>query len=345
MLADGRVFLSDESAKRFGGYAAGAVLKLHGRYGDAPAAIKDVHESVCKDWEVGTDASGGYVIPDEFRAELIRNVEAEGRLFPLCRRIPLLSLGTTSIPKHSAGLTAYWTAPSALGTRTTPTFTLVQLTPEKLMALTAYPNEFSRGNLLIDIGQYIGVEMVYAMAYAIDNALVNGDGTSTYGGITGILQSGNITAVAAAATHTTMATISGTDVSNVIAGLAYEYARMEGRWGFSISVQGALRALKDTNGNPLYMRGDVREPSTIDGYPYTISPRMTAAASATAGVIYAFFGDLRRSHVVGMLRDISIERSTDALFESDMTAVRGVMHLDIVEQDANAIVTAKTAAS
>jgi len=347
MLADGRAFLDDETARRFGAYMVDGTMRLLGRKDDTPPFIKDIADSVRKDMDVDVDASGAYVIPDEFRAELIRNVEAEGVLFTKCRRIPLLTVGTVKIPKRTAGLTAYWTAPATQGTRSTPTFDLVNLTAEKLMALVAYPNEFNRSALLIDLGNFLATEIVYAMSYAIDDALVNGDGTAAYGGITGILQSANITAVAATATHTTMAAITGTDVSSVIAGMTVAYGRQEAEWGMSISVQGVLRALKDDNGNPLYLRGDVKEPSTIDGYPYDVSPRMPAAATVTAtpGSKYAFYGDLRKSHIVGMLRDIEIARSDQALFESDMSVVRGIMHLDIQEQDADAIVTAKTAAA
>lgn len=345
MLADGKCFMSDEAAKRFGGYMGGAIFRLYGRWNDCPTAMKEVHEAVLKDFEVGVDASGGYVIPDEFIADLIRNVEVEGRVFPLCRRIPLVTVGTVNIPKRTAGTTAYWIAPGAMGTRSTPTFDIVQLTPEKLMTLVAYPNEFNRSRLLIVLGNFIGMEIVYGTSYAIDNALVNGDGTASYGGITGILQSANITAVSAAAGHELMSEIDGTDVSDVIAGMTVEYGRDEARWGMSISVQGKLRALKDTNGNPLYLRGDVREPSTIDGYPYVISPRMPAASAITDAHIYGFYGDLRKSHIVGMLQDMSIGMSEHAAWESDMTVVRGIMHIDIQETDPNAVVTAKSAAA
>ena len=156
---------------------------------------------------------------------------------------------------------------------------------------------------------------------------------------------GSPSAVTAAATHTTVATLDGTDISNVIAGLTVGYALGEAEWGMSLSVKGKLRALKTTTGAPLYQRGNQREPSTIDDYPYQLSPRMPASGSIGAAELYAFFGNLRLSHIVGMVRDIEIARSEHALFESDMMAIRGTMHVDIQEADASAIVTAKTAAA
>ena len=72
---------------------------------------------------------------------------------------------------------------------------------------------------------------------------------------------------------------------------------------------------------------------------------MPAAGTISAATKYAWFGDPRMSHICGMLRDIKIVSSDQALFESDMTVVRGVMHVDIQEADVTAIVTGKTAAS
>jgi len=345
MIADGRAFLSDESARRFGAWCVDSSLRIAGQEGQIPQFVKDIADTVRKDMEIGVDASGAYMIPDEFIAELIRNVEAEGKVFIRCRRIGLVTVGTTKIPKRTAGLTAYWTAPGAQGTRSTPTFDLISLTPEKLMVLVAAPNEFYRTQLLIDLGNFIGLEIAHAIPLALDDAVVNGDMSASYGGITGILQSANITSVAAASTHTTVATLDGTDISNVIAGLAVGYALDEAEWGMSLSVMGKLRALKTSTGEPLYQRSDQGVPATIDDFPFMWTPRMPASGSIGAAAKYAWFGDLQKSHIVGMIRSIELAKSEHALFESDMTVTRGILHVDCQEQDATAIVTAKTAAA
>jgi len=347
MLADGRCFMTDDTARRFAGFMAERSLSLLGRGEDCPPFVKAIADAVKADMDPGTPGAGGYLIPDEFRPEIIRNVEAEGVLFPLCRRIPLLTLGTTKIPKRTGGLTAYWTSPAAAPTRTAPTFELVSLTPEKLMVLLAYPNEFNRSSLLVDLGNFLGMEIVHAMAKSIDDALVNGDGSSDYGGITGILQSAHIAAVvpAAAADHDTLTEITGTDISEIVGNLPVAYALAEARWGMSLSVLGYMRSLRttaDLNAPPLFRRGGDGLPATIDDFPFTVCPRMPAAGTITTAAKYAFFGNLRMSHLVGMVRDIEIARSDQVLFESDMTAVRGIMHLDIQEADASAIVTGIT---
>jgi len=348
MLKDNRAFLDDADAKRFGAFMAYKALKTWNKLDECPKYVKDIAEDVIKrqkDLDPNVDASGGYIIADEFRPELIRNVEATGVFFPQMRRLPLVGLGTMNIPKRTAGLTAYWTAAGAQGTRSTPTLDLIQLTPEKLMALVAMPNEFLRSSLLVDLGNWLGTELVYALQYALDNAAINGDGSADYGGITGIMQSANITSVAAASGNVSLATLDAVDLSNAIAGITVDYAMREPKWGMSLSVLMSLRGKRNSDEMPIFERANGEMPANIDGYPFDFGNTMVAAGSVTTATKYAFFGDLRQSHICGMLRDINIAASEHVLFESDMHMLRAVMHVDIVEAETNAIITAKTAAS
>jgi len=343
MLRDGRGFMDDESAKRFGAYMADSAFKLWGMAERCPTYVREIADSVRKDMATTPGTAGGYLIPDEARPEMIRNVEAEGVVFTQARRLPLVTTGTTKMPKRTSGLTGYWVGSAAQITRSAPGFDVISLTPEKLAVLIALPNEFLRSSVLVDLGNFLATEIAYEMARSLDEAIVNGDGTATYGGIMGIMNSTTIAAVTAAVGHNTMATLTGIDISNVIGGLS-NYALGESRWGMSGSVKGALRALKSTTGMPLYQRGGNGEANTIDDYPYIVTPRMPAASTIANSDKYAWFGNLRMSHIVGMIRDIEITRSEHAAFESDQTLIKGVVHVDIQEQDASAIVTAKAAA-
>lgn len=349
MLADGKCFMDDDTAKRFGAHMAVKLWKANARdVNDLPVYTRELAESVAKAADIDPTVTGGgaELVADEFKAELIRNVEAVGKLYTLMRRVPLTTFGTTTYPKRTGGLTAFPTAVAAQIQQSGIQFGTVQLKPEKWGTLTAVPNEMFRfPSMLAAVGQLVGLEIVYAMSYAFDNAVANGDGTADYGGITGILQSANISAVTAAAGHTTMATIDETDISNVIAGLTADYAIDAAAWGFSLSVQRAMRNIRTTTGQPMYDRGDAKEPNTIDGYPYHMSNRMPAKASVTAGVKYSFFGDLQKSHYFGMVGAIEIAQSDHVLFASDMTVIRGIAHVDCKEADVTAIVIGKTAAA
>lgn len=339
MLADGRAFLDDQTARRFGAYWTYRVL------GHAtPALTQEVAKDVCKaagDMDPGVGAAGEYAIPDEFRAELVRNVEAVAVVFTQMRRVPLTTIGQTTWPKRTGGLTAYPTAAMAAIQKSAPTLDVVTMQPVKWATLTGVANEFFTSNSLVDVGQWLGIEIAYSMAYAFDNAALNGDGGALYGGITGVFQSATIGAITAAA-HTTGATIDGDDVSKVIEGLPKAYALPSARWYMSLSMKGRCRSLKSTAGTPLYLRGGNGEPNTIDDYPYVVSQHAPAKAAVTTGTKWCAFGDLRMSHYWGMIGDVRIDTSKDFYFGSDMTAVKGVALVDCKEVDANAVVTGKT---
>ena len=351
MLADGRAFMSDDTAERFGAWAATRIAR---RGIDLPTRIREIaadvikqSESVRKDADIDYgSATGAELMSNEFRAELIRNVEAVGTVFPECRRVPLGTMGTTTWPKRTGGLTSYWTDLAAAITRSGIAFGTVTMTPKKVGTLTAVPNEMLLDpGLLAALGQLIGVEIVYAMADRLDHTVINGDGTADHGGFTGILNSASIASEAAAAGNMTIATLDAADIDEILGALPAGYALPNARWLQSLSVLMGIRAIRTTNGDSIFDKGGSGYLPNLDGYPFTNSTRMTTKAAATAGVAYAAFGDFRMAMYVGMIGGIRIDRSEHAYFAEDMTGYRGTMLVAIAEADADALVIAKTAES
>jgi len=371
MLADGRAFADDDQAKRFGAWALVQVARqLPNRriFEAMPREIKEINDDVVRqglpgmertakaigieiakagDIDPSVSGIGAELVSEEFRSELIRDVEAVGTIFVLCRRVPLATMGQTTWPKRTGGLASYWTDVAAEITRSGLTFDTVTMTPKKVGTLSGIPNEmFVDPGLLIDAGQLIGLEISYTMADRLDNTVVNADGTADHGGFTGILQSATIASEAAAAGNTTVATLDGADIMEIPGALPVAYALPNARWAMSLSVKGHVRGLTATTGVPLFDRGvGQAEPASIDGYPYALGTRMPAKSAVTAGTAWAVFGDFRMAMYVGMIRAIRIDLSKDVYFTSDMTGIRGVMHVAIAEADADALLIAKTAAT
>jgi len=353
MLADKRAFLSDDTAKRFGAWVA---TRIAGRNVDLPKRIKEIAADVVKQSKAQGQAkdadidygstTGGELMSNEFRAELIRNVEAVGSVFPLCRRVPLGTMGTTTWPKRTGGLTSYWTDLAAAIKRSGIAFTTVTMTPKKVGTLTAIPNEMLLDpGLLVAIGQLVGVEIVYAMADRLDHTVLNGDGTADHGGFTGIFESATIASEAAASGNTTIATLDAADIDNILAALPKGYALPNARWVQSLSVLMGIRAIRTTNGDSVFDKGGSGYLPNLDGYPFTVATRAPTKAAVTTGLAYAVFGDFRMAMYVGMIGAIRIDRSAHAYFAEDMAAVRSTMHVAIAEADADALVIAKTAES
>ena len=94
---------------------------------------------------------------------------------------------TPSDPRRRGGVTAYWVGESQSTSYSDKTWDRVRLTAKKLMALTRVSNEINE-DAVINLGDDYAREIVYAFAAKEDQAGFNGDGTSAYGGITGIRQ-------------------------------------------------------------------------------------------------------------------------------------------------------------
>lgn len=337
-----RIFQSNERAEQFGAMCLRKMFGGRHDYADiVHPRTRGMADELHKALDPGVATAGAELVAAMFMADLIAPLEAVGKVFTKCDRVPLQTTGQTTWPRLTGELTMTPVAVAAALAESAPTFDTASLTPIKWGAIVPVPNEFFRNpTLLAALGQLLAFLLVRAASSAMDNALVNGDGTGTYGGITGVLQSATL-ASATAAAHQTLATYDGTDVSAVIAALAVDYVT-DPYWLMSLSAERTLRALKATTGVPLYQLGSNGEPNTIDGYPYDTSNKFPAVAACTAAVTWGVFGDLMLSHLFGMLGGITIDSSEHVRFESDVTVLRGTIMVDADEKDPNALVQAIT---
>ncbi len=365
MLRDKRAFMDDETARRFGAHFAAKICRGPAskiRYEELPKYTRDTAEDVEKvagqfkaDANISPDISGAgqELISNEFRAELIRNVEAVGTAFTKFRRVPLATFGKTIYPRRvyntdgTGGLTAYPTAIAAKIRQSGVAFGSVTLAPNEWAVLSGIPTiMFLDPGLLVDLGQLVGTETVYAMSDAWDNAVINGDGSADYAMITGVLQSSDVASVAPTQSHTTVAALDALDVGYIDGSLPVAYAYNDASWLMHLSVFQAMRNIRSATaaggaqvfGAPIYQRGDGENPATIDGYPYTICKRMPVAANVTAGSKFAAFGNFEMSHYFGILRELKIDTSADVWFDQNMVAVRGIAYVDFQESDPHCLI-------
>lgn len=336
-----QVFRYKDQAEGFGAFAAWSIYGRTGAFNDmvsekARGLFREM--SGQKDLDPGVSTHGAELVANLYMADLIAHVESEGVLFPLCDRVPLATTGSTIWPKLTGELTAYPTAVAATIQASDPTFTTVTLTPVKWGVRTPIPNEFFRNPSLLDaLGQRVAWLITRAIAHAFDNALVNGDGTATYGNIMGLLHASSGLSTVAPASAQTLGAYTGADIGAVAVGLTVDYVR-DPRWLMHLSSERTLRNIRSTVGTPLYERGSNAEPNTIDGWPYTTCQRFVPAASITTSTRWGAFGDLSLSHFFGMMGGIEIASSEHVQFNEDMTVLRGLAHAHAATKDASATV-------
>lgn len=278
------------------------------------------------------NTSGGYLVPEEFETTLIDLREQYGVFRRNLRPTPM-ARDTKTVPKRASGLTAYYVGENASITESTKGWGRVQLIAKKLAVLAKYSSELDEDSI-INTGDDLAGEIAYAFANAEDNAGFVGDGTSTYGGITGVR-----TAIDAVSSNAGIATqLSGNtwaattlaDFNNVKSKLP-QYATVRGNCKWFVSsafwanvmeklalAAGGVTSLEILSGapNPRFL-----------GFPVEISQVLpTATAVAT---IPALLGDLNLACAMGDRRQTTIAFSEHLNFAEDEIAIRGTERFDI----------------
>lgn len=273
----------------------------------------------------GTDASGGYLVPDEFAMDMIQLARANSFALQACRVITMGS-DTLKLPTELTHGTATWIAESNAKTKDEPTFGQVTLTAKKLMNYAITSNELI-ADADFDIGSLLAEQFSYTQGQELDNQLFNGTGDPVSGVLTA--KAGYSVVLSAGAS---ISTVTAVNLSNVIAKLS------EGRLNgarFFVSRMGAhyIRALKDSQNRPIYAEIGGVTPRTIYEFPSNVSENITNTdgASAPLGVFGNFNYFLIGRRTGGMV----IEADPYSRFAYADTGFRMITRWGLAVGDAN----------
>jgi HK97 family phage major capsid protein len=278
--------------------------------------------------DLGGDAvaTGGALVPEEFRADLMLLALQDATIRPRAMVLPMasssLKLPAIRDTSHASnvfgGVTAYWTKPGGTITESQPTFAQIALNAHGLKFLTEVENE-----LLADSAITLEALLVRLFTAAItwfeEQAFIRGDGA---GEPVGIINAN----CAVSVTRATTSEVNYLDIVNM-------WARMlpasQGRavWMANPDVfpQLAQMALNvGTGGSAIWINNGVEgPPARIFGRPLIFNEHMT-----TMGTV----GDIALvdwgMYLIGDRQALSLASSSHAGFENDLTKFRGVERLD-----------------
>lgn len=280
----------------------------------------------------GINSAGGFLVPDEFESSLISLRERYG-VFRRNARIVPMSSDTKRMPRRKSTLTAYAIGEAAPGTESEQIFDQVNLVAQKFMVLTTASNELSE-DAIVNLGDDIANEIAYAFALKEDECGFNGDGTSTYGGIVGVIPEIEGIASAVGIADVAISSYADFEVEDLMALVAKLPAYADSpNCKFYCSkafYHGAVeKAVYKAGGvTARELKEGVATPSLL-GYPVEFVQVMRK--TYTADTIQMLFGDLSLAAYFGDRRQTSIAFSDSALnaFEQDEIAVRGTERFDI----------------
>lgn len=295
----------------------------------------------------GNNALGGYLVPSELSNYIVNLQEQYGvarRLF----RIEPMGSDTKEFIRMNHGVTASWGGEQTAFTTSTSTFDRISLTARKLWGYAATTLELEE-DAIVSVGDYLANEFARQMEYKLDDACFNGDGTSTYGGITGVREkikglSGTIANIAGlvVGTGNAYSELTVTDFVKVKGKLPTYARNNRTAWlmhkDFHAQVverllmnsPGGLTATEVINGVPR---------DRFLGYPVVVSEVMPSTEANSQ--VCALLGDFSLGAVIGQRRGIGVARDTSLGFASDTVYYKATQRVDAVVHDVgNASATA-----
>lgn len=231
--------------------------------------------------KIGSDAEGGYLVPDEYEKTLIDGLEEEN-IFRKIAKVINTSSGDRKIPVVATKGTASWVDEEGLITESDDTFGQVSIGAYKLGTLIKVSEELLNDSVF-DLEDYISTEFARRIGSREEDAFFNGDGVGKPTGIFNATGGAEIGVTSASATA-----ITADELIDLFYSLKAPY-RKNAVWVLNDATVKAIRKLKDNNGNYLWQPAiTANTPDTILGKPVFTSsyvPTIGAGAKSIA------FGD------------------------------------------------------
>jgi len=224
----------------------------------------------------GTDASGGYLVPEEYDKRLIDVLNEENVLRPLATTIT--TSGEHKINIAATKPAASWIEEGAPLTFGDATFDQIVLDAHKLHVAVKVTEELLYDNAF-NLESYLIEQFGKALGNAEEDAFLNGDGTHKPKGLL---------ASAKTSVTTAAADLKADELVTLVYSLKRPY-RKNAAFIVNDQTLASIRKLKDANGayfwQPSYQMG---EPDCLLGYPVYSSAYMPAVE---AGKTVIAFGD------------------------------------------------------
>jgi len=275
-------------------------------------------------------------VPDELEMAITDLRVEYGVARQLCKVIQMGS-ATAGIPIRTAGVTAYFTAEQGSPTASDMTWGQAQLVAKNLSAETRITTQLAE-DAIVDIAAIVADEHAWAFAAKEDNCFINGDGTSTYGGIVGLIPKFEAAYATLAGVHIhagagnaadAFTEVLSADLTGVM-GKCPSYARANAKWLINptgdCTVFDRLMAAAGGN-NTITLAGSI-QPAYL-GKRRVISEQMPGASTDFSNKVMLMYGDFSKACFFGDRRGITIQVLRELYAVSGQIAVLGTERFDI----------------
>lgn len=299
-------------------------------------AVFDRDNITAKALSEGTDASGGYLVPEEFLGRVL-DIQTEYGFARKYGSEITMSRDTVKLPKIDSKPDVQWLGEAESITANEPSFGQVPLIAKKAGIIVPITNELLNDSA-VDIEAILARMFAEQFAAGEDIQALTGTGAV----FTGILNVAGTNVVSMATGDTSFSNITADHLIDLITAVP---SAVVGKSYFILNkaIWATIKRLTDGSGNYLFSPAD----KTIWGYPVILSdvmPDFNDDAAETPFVIFGdpswlYFGDRKALSI--KIADQATVGSTN-LYEKDMVALRAIERVGEVVTMPNAFAILKT---
>ena len=235
--------------------------------------------------QVSTDEQGGFLAPEQFVAELQRNL-VEISPIRAAARVSNASAGTIIIPKRTGRLTAQWVGEIEDRPGTEPAYGQARIEMHEIACYVDVSNWLLE-DAAINIANELAFDFAEEFGVKEGQAFLNGDGVKKP---VGIMHDPAVPQVAGG--HATQFT------ADMLIRTMYAlpaFYRNRGAWLMNSATIAAVRLMKDSSGAYLWREGIADgQPATLLGRPVIDAPDMGDVAANGFPVVYGDFATAYR---------------------------------------------------
>jgi HK97 family phage major capsid protein len=285
-----------------------------------------------------TAGAGGYLVAEKWSAELIPLLRAAAVCLRAGARQYPMTNAIEHIPSLASGSTAYWMGDTDAITTSQPVFGQKNMSEKYLAALVPIRNNLIRSSSpAADV--IVRDEIVQTMALALDNAILQGSGSSNQP--RGIKNS-------SPTAYTVSSRIRPDDPVGFLEKLYSENVSNMAApgWVFNSRVWRDLMNLRDNNGRPLF--AEEMRAGNLMGIPYHITQQISNAGDAhqATDVYLGDFNEVLVGERIGSSMQLAISDSASfssggnmvSAFQNNITLVRAMFVGDVLLRQPKAFV-------
>lgn len=242
-------------------------------------ALRTNFRDISNELKVGTDESGGYLVPEEMETDIVNGLEDENIVRKLATKVQTSGLHKINIAATKPA--ALWVEEGGQLTFGDGTFDQVSLDAHKLHVGIKVTEELLY-DAAFNLEKYITEEFTRALANAEEDAFLNGDGVNKPTGIFDSKKGGELGGT------TKAQTITADELIDLVYSLDRPY-RKKAAFILNDATVAQIRKLKDVNGAYIWQPSlKDGEPDRLLGYPAYTS---AFAPKAEKGKLAVAFGD------------------------------------------------------